>query len=64
MFPDAPGAGHDHAHDGAALRSRQTAEVPPWHGAAPVWWSAWARLGLALALVVLLWGVIVWALRA
>jgi hypothetical protein len=62
MSPDATGAGHDHPHDGVILNSEPPAGVPPWHGAAPVWWSAWARLGLAIALAAVLWGVIAWAL--
>jgi hypothetical protein len=64
MSPDVTGAGHDHPHDGAVLHSQQPTEVPPWHGAAPVWWSAWSRLALAVALMAVLWLVIAWALRA
>ena len=64
MFPDATGAGHDHSHDGVTAHSEQPAEVPSWHGAAPVWWSAWARLGVAVVLAAVLWSVIAWALSA
>ena len=64
MLPDAAGGGHDHSHDGVTVRPDQAFEVPAWHGSAPVWWSAWARLALAVALAGLLWLVIAWALRA
>ena len=64
MFPDAAGAGHDHSHDGVTVHPDPLAEVPAWHGAAPVWWSAWARLGLAVVLAALLWLVIAWAVQA
>ena len=64
MLPEAAGGGHDHSHDGVTVHQDPAVEVPAWHGAAPVWWSAWARLALAVALAGVLWLVIAWALRA
>lgn len=56
MLVEAPDVPHDH-HDGPVVHRHRVSA-----GASPLWWSAPQRLACALALIVVLWLVIGWAL--
>ena len=56
MLVEAPDVPDDH-HDGPVVHRHRVSA-----GASPLWWSAPQRLACALALIVVLWLVIGWAL--